>query len=162
MAKTDPDQARLALHNALTVSKANVLMIQDAGDDVNYLRLAERVIPETRFYDYAEGFPFVTPRFPHLRLTIQTGWTSEEKEGFLLLRDMLVPAEGLLDSLTYSLTINEDSPLMGRFVLDNKGIPTGVDKPLTNKEVLDKREWSTYASVLHKEYLEIQGKGVVF
>ncbi len=162
MAITNPDQARVALHNALHVAKANVLVTQDAGDDVNYLRLCERVIPETRFFDYAEGAPFVTPRFPHLRLTIQTGWTCEEKEGFYLIRDMLVPAEGVLENLTFPFTINADSPLMGRFVLDKDGLPIGVEKPLTNKEVFDKRVWPTYASVLRKEYIDIPGKGVVF
>ena len=61
VAITDPEAAKEALSQALTLTKANVLITQEAGSDVNYVRLCEAVIPELRIFDFAEGTPFVTP-----------------------------------------------------------------------------------------------------
>ena len=158
----DPELARKALSNALHVGKINVLVSQDAADDVEYVRLVERLMPELRFFDHMDGYPFINPRYPHLRFPIHTGWTRMTKEGFLMIRDFHVPAEGLLETLTFHHTINADTPLMGRFVLGKDGVPIGLEKPLTNKEVLENNEWPIYASILRREYINVEGKGVVF
>ena len=99
LATKDPEVAKEALSKALTLTKANVLITQEAGSDVNYVRLVESVIPEIRVFDFAQGRPFVTPRFPHLRFPIHTGFDQDDKWGMLLLKHFVIPAENLDDLL---------------------------------------------------------------
>jgi hypothetical protein len=161
LAVGDPEGSKKALAKALELSKANVLVSQEAGSDVNYIKLAEEVIPELRIFDQSSGMPFVTPRFPHLRYPIQTGFDQDEKEGWLRLRYFLVPS-GNLDTYVNLGAISATTPLAGEFVLDSKGIPTGLGKTLTNEQVVKNKVWSTYAAILNKEYHEVAGVGVVF
>lgn len=161
LATTDPEASKLALTKALEVTKANVLVSQEAGDDVNYVRLAEQVIPELRIFDQSSGGIFVTPRFPHLRLPIQTGFDHEDKEGWLLLRHMVVPADNL-DTLVDPATITASTPLAGSLELDAKGIPTGTGKTLSNEQVVKEGKWPSYCSILQKKFHEVKGVGVIF
>ena len=55
LATTDPEAAKDALAAALEITKANVLISQEAGSDVNYVRICERVIPELRIFDFSLG-----------------------------------------------------------------------------------------------------------
>ena len=157
----DPEASKQALAKALELSKANVLVSQEAGNDVNYIRLAEDVIPELRIFDMASGLPFVTPRFPHLRYPIQTGFDQDEKEGWLRFQYFIVPS-GNLDTFVKPGDITAKTPLAGEFVLNGKGIPTGLGKTLTNEQVVKNKVWSTYSAILNKEYHEVEGVGVVF
>jgi hypothetical protein len=43
------------------------VITQEAGNDVNYIDLTTGVIPEIRIFDFADGMPFITPRYPHVR-----------------------------------------------------------------------------------------------
>ena len=65
LAKSNPEAAKAALSKALELTEANVLITQEAGDDVNYVDLTTGVIPEIRIFDFGEGMPFITPRYPH-------------------------------------------------------------------------------------------------
>jgi hypothetical protein len=173
LATTDPDAAKEALAQALTLTKANVLITQEAGSDVNYVRLCESVIPEVRFFDFAEGKPFVTPRFPHLRLPIHTGFDQDDKWGMLLLKHFIIPSDNLDHHLEFHkdkdggvFTVDGSTPLLGELVTDDRGIPTATGKIATNDEVIksgsDNLATSTYAKVLMREYHEVEGKGVVW
>ena len=64
---------------ALELTSANVFLSQETADDVNYVRLTNQLIPELRIFNYAEGMPFVTPRFPHVRFCIHSGLDQNEK-----------------------------------------------------------------------------------
>jgi len=162
LAITDPDKAREALASALKLTKANVLISQEAGDDVNYVRLCERVIPEIRYFDFAEGLPFVTPRFPHLRFPVHTGFDQADKWGMLRYRHFIVPSDNLKDHLA-GFTPSDSTPLLGELVLDASGVPTSVGKVKTNAEVMEMGgEFSTFNSILKKEFHEVDGVGVVF
>jgi hypothetical protein len=161
LATTDPAAAEQALAAALTLTKANVLVSQEAGSDVNYIRLAAKVIPETRIFDFANGMPFVTPRFPHLRFPIHTGFDQDDKAGWLPLRHMIVPSDNL-DSYVTESTITADTPLCGELVLDAAGIPVSLGKTLTNQQVVANKVWPTYASILEKKFHEVAGVGVIF
>lgn len=162
LATKDLGAAEEALSKALTVTKANVLITQEAGSDVNYLRLVQSVIPETRIFDFAEGKPFVTPRFPHLRFPIHTGFDQEGKWGLLLFKHFVIPADNLKDLLPPGFSVTGSTPLLGELVLDAKGIPTGTGKIQTNEEVLKNGVWDTYSKILKREYHEVEGVGVIW
>lgn len=161
LATTDPEAAKEALAKALEVTKANVLITQEAGSDVNYVRLCEGVIPELRIFDFAEGKPFVTPRFPHLRFPIHTGFEQDDKWGMLLFKHMLVPSENLDEHLD-GFTVDGSTPLLGELKLDATGIPTGVGKVATNDQVAKSGVLDTYSKILKREYHEVEGVGVVW
>lgn len=161
-ATKDPEAAKEALKSALELSKANVLVSQEAGSDVNYINLAQSVVPELRIYETSSGAPFVTPRFPHLRLCIQTGFDQDDKEGWFPLRHMIVPSDNL-DSYVDVSKINGQTPLAGEFKLDSAtGIPTGLGATLSNEQVIKNNVWPTYSAILKKEYHQVDGVGVVF
>jgi hypothetical protein len=161
LATQDPEAAKEALAAALTLTKANVLISQEAGSDVNYVRLCERVIPEMRYFDFAVGKPFVTPRFPHLRFPIHTGYDQDDKWGMLLLKHFIVPSENLDEHLD-GFTITGGTPLLGELVCDAKGIPTATGKIQTNEEVMSAGVWETFSKILKREYHEVEGTGVVW
>lgn len=161
LATTDPEKSKAALSQALTLSKANVLVTQDAADDVNYISLVEDIIPDIDLFDFAMGKPFVCPQFPHLRFPIHTGFDQEQKWGFLPLKHMLVPSENL-DDFVGKFNLSGSTPLMGQFTLDKDGVPTGVGKTMTNDEVVKANAWPTFTSILKKEFHEVEGVGVIF
>jgi len=161
LAVKDPVASKKALEAALELTKANVLLSQEAGSDVNYVRLAAEVIPELRIFDFAKGVPFVTPRFPHLRFPIHTGFDQDDKAGWLLLRHMIVPSNNL-DTHMVGSSVTDSTPLAGELVLDKAGVPVKLGKTLTNKQVVEKKLWPTYVSVLEKKYHEVDGIGVIF
>lgn len=161
LAVTDPESSKAGLKAALELTSANVLISQEAGSDVNYIRLAESVIPELRIFDYSGGMPFITPRFPNVRFCIHTGFDQEDKLGWLPLRQMVVPSN-TLDQYVVPDSLNGSTLLAGTFVLDGKGIPTGLGKTYTNEEVSKGDVWSTYRKVLNKEYHQVDGVGVIF
>jgi len=167
LAIKDPEAAKVALRKALTITKANVLVSQEAGDDVNYVRLAHAVIPELEIQDMGNGIPFLTPRFPHLRICIQTGFDDEEKHGWFRYHHMLTPGSDDWDSYQEQLdetgtVITADMPLKGTLEVDAQGIPTAVGKSFSNKDVLEQNLWPTYCKILQKEFHEVEGVGVVF
>mmetsp|Transcript_89158 Transcript_89158/g.257034 ORF Transcript_89158/g.257034 Transcript_89158/m.257034 type:complete len:287 (-) Transcript_89158:109-969(-) len=162
LATKDPEAAKEALSQALTLTKANVLITQEAGSDVNYVRLVESVIPEIRFFDFAEGKPFVTPRYPHLRFPVHTGFDQDDKWGMLLLKHFVVPADNLDDLLPAGFEVNGNTPLLGELVLDSKGIPSGTGKVKTNDEVHKSGIWDTYNKILKREFHEVEGVGVIW
>ena len=93
---------------------------------MNCVRLCESVIPEVRFFDFAEGKPFVTPRFPHLRFPVHiTGFDQDDKWGMLLFKHFVVPS-GNLDDLLQGFTVDGSTPLLGELKIDANGIPTGI------------------------------------
>jgi len=161
LATTDPEAAKQALSQALTLTKANVLISQEAGSDVNYVRLCETVIPEIRFFDFAEGKPFVTPRFPHLRLPIHTGFDQDDKWGMLLLKQFVIPAGNLKEHLD-GFTVTGSTPFLGELVLDDKGIPTGTGKIQTNDDVTKSGVLETFSKILSKDFHVVEGEGVVW
>uniref|UniRef100_A0A7S4A8Y6 AMP-dependent synthetase/ligase domain-containing protein n=1 Tax=Pseudo-nitzschia australis TaxID=44445 RepID=A0A7S4A8Y6_9STRA len=161
LATKDPDAAKEALSQALTLTKANVLISQEAGSDVNYVRLCESVIPEIRFFDFAEGKPFITPRFPHLRLPIHTGFDQDDKWGMLLLKQFVVPADNLNDHLQ-GFTVDGSTPLLGELIVDAKGIPTGTGSIQTNDEVATSGVLETYSKILSRDFHVVEGEGVVW
>lgn len=158
LATTDSEAAKEALSKALTLTKANVLITQEAGSDVNYVRLCEQVIPELRIFDFAEGKPFVTPRFPHLRFPIHTGFDQDDKWGMLLFKHMLVASDNLDEHLE-GFTVDGSTPLLGELKLDSKGIPTGIGKVATNDEVTKSGALESFSKILKREYHEVGGVG---
>jgi hypothetical protein len=145
----------------LVLTKANVLISQEAGDDVNYVRLCEGVIPELRIFDFSMGLPFVTPRFPHLRFPIHTGFDQDDKWGMLLFKHFIVPSENL-DTHLDGFEITGSTPFLGELALDAKGIPTGAGKVSTNDQVAASGALVTFSNVLKRQYHEVDGVGVVF
>jgi len=161
LATMDTEVAKEALSAALTLTKANVLISQEAGSDVNYVRLCDQVIPELRIFDFAEGRPFVTPRFPHLRFPIHTGFDQDDKWGMLLLKHMIIPGDNLDDHLD-GFAVDGSTPLLGELKLDSKGIPTGLGKVATNDEVTKSGVLESFSKILKREYHEVEGVGVVW
>lgn len=157
----DPNASEEALAKALEITEANILITQEAGSDINYIRKVESVVPETQIFDFGEGMPFFSPRFPHLRLPIHTGFDYEQKPGFVPLQDILCDT-GDLESVMGGNVVDSKTPLKGELTLDGKGIPSGVSKVVSNEEVVNSGEWPIMASILKKEYKEVEGVGVVF
>jgi hypothetical protein len=115
-----------------------------------------------RVFDFAEGKPFVTPRFPHLRFPIHTGFDQDDKWGMLLLKHFVIPSDNLDDLLPDGFKVTGSTPLLGELVLDSKGIPTGTGKVQTNDAVMKSGVWNTYSKILKREYHEVGGVGVVW
>lgn len=161
LAITDPGTSKKALEQALILSKANVLVSQEAADDVNYVSLVEDIIPDIDLFDFSTGMPFVCPQFPHLRFPIHTGFDQEQKWGWLPLKHMLVPSENL-DEYVDGSQIQGSTPLLGQFTLGGDGVPTAIAPTKTNDEVVQSKVWSTFSSVLQKEFHQVEGVGVVW
>lgn len=164
LAKTNPDASKAALSKALELTKANVLVQLEAGSDVNYIRLTEGVIPEIRIFDFCEGMPFFTPRYPHLRFPINTGYDIEDKAGMCLYKHFLVPSNNL-DTLlanSGSKSLDGKTPLLGELVYGSDGIPVKTGKIMSNEDVFKAKAWPEFTSILSREYKEIPGVGVVF
>ena len=161
LATTSPGKAKTALSEALTLSKANILVSQEAADDVNYIHRVEEIIPDVDLFDFSDGLAFVCPQFPHLRFPIHTGFDQEQKWGWLLLKHMIVPSDNLDDYLEGE-ELTGSTPLLGQFELDKDGVPTGLGKTLTNDQVVKNNAWPTFNAILKKEFHEVEGVGVVW
>lgn len=163
---TNSTAAKNALAKALELTSANVLISQEAGDDTNYIRLIENVIPETRIFNVDDGMPFISPRFPHLRLAIHTGFDYSDKAGMIPLSDMLAPTEDVEGALKAAGSaggaLNGKTALMGELVVGEDGVPTKKGKTLSNDEVVKSGKWPEFSSILKKEYREVEGVGAVF
>lgn len=157
----DLEAAQSALASALTLTKANMLVTPEAHNDLNYIRLTEQVIPELRIFSQESGLAFVTPRFPHLRYPVHTGFDQDDKWGWLPYRYFIVPSDNL-DKLIDTSKLTGSTPLAGTFEVDAKGIPTKLGPTLTNEQVLAKNVWPTYSSILAKKFHEVKGVGVIF
>ena len=157
IAKTD--KAEQALAKALELTQANVLITPEAHDDINFIHITQNVIPELRIFDFTDGMPFVTPRFPHLRLPVHTGFDQDDKAGWLLLKHLVVPSDNLKDYIP--VEPSGATPLAGELVLEN-GVPSKVGKVRTNDEVLKDKVWPTYSAILGKQFHAVEGVGVVF
>jgi len=164
LAKADPAAAKRALAKALELTEANVVITQEAGNDVNYIDLTTGVIPEIRIFDFADGMPFITPRYPHVRFAVHTGYSIVDKEGMYAFKHFLVPSNNLEALLrdTGCPALDGKTPLLGELVLDEEGIPTKIGKAMTNEEVFNTNTWPELSSILNREYKEIPGVGVVF
>lgn len=164
LAKSNPEAAKTALAKALELTEANVLITQEAGDDVNYVDLTKGVVPEIRIFDFGEGMPFFTPRYPHLRFPVHTGYSIVDREGMYAFKHFLVPSNDLDTRLrdTGCKALDGKTPLLGELVLDKEGIPVKTGTLLTNEEVFKKKVWPEFSSILSREYKEIPGLGVVF
>lgn len=163
LAKSNPEAAKAALAKALELTEANVLFTQEAGDDVNYVNLTTGVIPEIRIFDFGEGMPFFTPRYPHLRFPVHTGFSIVDKEGMFAYKHFLLPSNNL-DSLlrdTGCKALDGKTPLLGELVLGKDGIPVKTGKVMTNEDVFKAKVWPEFTSILSREYKEIPGVGVV-
>jgi len=148
-----------ALSAALKASNANILISMEAGNDVNYISVVQQVVPELRVFDVSKGMPFVSPRFPHLRMCIHTGFDQDDKAGWFPLRHMVVPSDNLDN---YTQPVTGKTPLAGQFQVDGNGIPTGVGATLDNEQVLKQNVWPTYSAILKKEFHDVEGVGVIF
>lgn len=160
LAVLDTTTAKEALHKALELSDATALISMEAGNDVNYIRLIEQVVPETRIFNFDDGMPFFTPRFPNLRLPIHLGFDYADKPGMIPMYDIICPTENLPASLEGEVMIGA-TPLRGEFVLDSKGVPSALGKVMTNDEVVESGVWPEFSIALAKEYREVEGVGNV-
>jgi hypothetical protein len=161
LATSNPSTAKAALEAALKLTKANVLITQEAGSDVNYVNLVESVIPEVRIFNVDDGMPFFTPRFPQLRLPIHTGFDYQDKAGMVPLNDILcVPTD--LKRALHGAAMEGSTPLRGELVVGKDGIPTGVGKVMSNNDVIKSGVWPEFSSILKKEYREVSGVGNVW
>lgn len=159
-ATSDPQAAKESLKKALEITEANILITQEAGDDVNYVRLCKEVIPEIRVWDFGEGLPFLSPRFPHLRYPVHTGFDHEDKNGMIPYRHMISPS-GDLPDLLEGHEISGSTPLCGELKMGPDGLPS-IGKVMTNDEVEKSGVWPIYNAILKKEYQDVEGVGNVW
>lgn len=155
------ERSKKALEMALNLTESNILITQEAGNDINYVKLVEGVIPETRIFNIGDGMPFFTPRFPSLRYIVQTGLDFDDKPGIIPLNQMLCP-NGELTALLEGTIIDSQTPLAGKLITDIEGFPTGIEKILSNEQVINEHAWPEFVSILKKEYKEVKGVGVIF
>lgn len=160
LAITDKEASKKELGSALEVTEANVLVTQEAGDDVHYAELVQELVPETRIFDVSDGHPFFTPRYPHLRVIVQTGYEIGDNYGMQLLKHVLVPS-GQLETFLGDANISGKTPVYGELVKGANGMLT-KGKVLSNEEVMNAGVWPTVTSILKKEYTEVEGVGVIF
>lgn len=158
----DPEGAKASLAKALEITEANILFQLEAGNDTNYVRLLEQVVPEVRIFDFAEGYPFLSPRYPHLRLCIHTGFSDEDTHGMFPYKHMLLDSNDTNERLNSAgFSLSAKNLLMGELKTGPDGLPA-LGKIMSNEEVLQSGVWPEYNSILAKRYLEIPGVGVIF
>jgi len=167
LATNNRDAAKASLTNALEITEATCLFSQQAGDDVNYVQLCKEVIPEVRYFDIYEAMPFFTPRFPHLRFPIHTGFDVDAGEclGMIPYKYFIVPISPEFQkfhSPKPSPKLDGSTPLMGELIVDKNTGSVTKGKVLTNDEVLKAMAWPQVCSMAKKEYVEVEGVGVVF
>jgi len=161
-AVADKEGAVASLAKALEITEANVLIQLEAGMDTNFITLLDQIVPEIGIFDFAEGIPFLTPRFPHLRLCVHTGFSDEDTPGMFPYKHMLIDSNDTakrLEAKGFTLTAN--SPLLGELKTGTDGLPT-LGKLMSNEEVQKSGVWPEYNSILAKQYLEVPGIGVIF
>ena len=79
------------------------------------------------------------------------------------LQDMLCPTEDLEGALKATgKVVDGNTALLGELVVGSDGIPTEKGKTLSNDEVVKSGVWPQFSSILKKEYVEVEGVGVVF
>jgi hypothetical protein len=161
VAVEDPSKAKEIIKEALTLTKANIYISFEAANDVNYIRLFESIVPELSYFDISSGMPFLTPRYPDLRMCFHTGMDQNQKWGWMPIHVMSVPSNNLKDYIDFKL-IHHDTPLAGQFIYDANGIPIKLDKTLTNAEVYNTKHWSTYCKILERQFHVVDGVGVKF
>lgn len=161
IAQSSTEDAKAALSAALELTEANVLMTQEAGQDVNYVNIVEQVVPEVLIFNWSDGMPFITPRFPHLRFPIHTGFEYAGKDGMVPLYDMLC-STGESEKLLDGEVVDGKTPLLGELVVDAKGIPVKLGKYMGSDEIIAGNVWPEFTSILKKEYVEVEGVGNVF
>lgn len=185
-AASDPDGACGALEKALTDTNAVALFTLQAGNDVDYLRLCKKVIPETKLckliddlpflnymyfieltdellciVDFSTGEQFFSPKFPNLRMPIHCGFDNmDDKYGFVVYKHLLLPNRAT-SSLLEGIEITDKTPLHGELVSGTEGLPA-KGKTLSNDEVLKEKVWPEFSSILEKKYIEVPGTGVIF
>lgn len=160
-AASDPDGACGALEKALTDTNAVALFTLQAGNDVDYLRLCKKVIPETKLFDFSTGEQFFSPKFPNLRMPIHCGFDNmDDKYGFVVYKHLLLPNRAT-SSLLEGIEITDKTPLHGELVSGTEGLPA-KGKTLSNDEVLKEKVWPEFSSILEKKYIEVPGTGVIF
>mmetsp|Transcript_14904 Transcript_14904/g.21264 ORF Transcript_14904/g.21264 Transcript_14904/m.21264 type:complete len:315 (+) Transcript_14904:35-979(+) len=157
---TDTEGAKASLAKALTITEANVLVTQEAGDEVHYAQLCKEVIPEIRIFSFDCGMPFISGYYPHLRFPIHTGFEIGENYGMVPLKQMLVPS-GELNNFLGGSSISGSTPVCGELLIGSDGLPV-KGKLLTNDEVVKDNVWPTVSSILNKQYIEVEGVGVIF
>jgi len=167
LATTDRELAKSSLKNALEVSEATCLFSQQAGDDVNYTQLCKEVIPEVRYFDIYEAMPFFSPRFPNLRFPIHTGFDVDAGEclGMIPYKYFIVPISSefrKFHSSKPSAILDGSTPLMGELIVDKSNGSVTKGKILSNDDVLKSMAWPQVCSMAKKEYVEVEGVGVVF
>jgi hypothetical protein len=161
-AVADKEGAVASLAKALEITEANVLIQLEAGMDTNFITLLDQIVPQIGIFDFAEGIPFLTPRFPHLRLCVHTGFSDEDTPGMFPYKHMLIDSNDTakrLEAKGFTLTAN--SPLLGELKTGTDGLPT-LGKLMSNEEVQKSGVWPEYNSILAKQYLEVPGIGVIF
>lgn len=163
LATTNIDAAKASLKNALEITEATCLFSQQAGDDVNYVRIIKEIIPEVKYFDIYEGKPFFTPRFPHLRFPIHTGLdiVASECRGIIPYKYFIVPVTGELDKLLDGAKFDGTTPLLGELTTEKDGT-VKKGKVLTNDEVFKTKAWPEVCSMVNKDYIEVEGVGVIF
>jgi len=141
----------------------NTEMIQKVKNRLwlSLITLSGKYFTDIRFFDFSEGKPFITPRFPHLRLPIHTGFDQDDKWGMLLLKQFVIPAGNLKEHLD-GFTVTGSTPFLGELVLDDKGIPTGTGKIQTNDDVTKSGVLETFSKILSKDFHVVEGEGVVW
>lgn len=161
LAVSDPAAAKAALKQALEVTEANILVTQEAGSDVNYVRLCKEVIPEIRVWDFGSGLPFLSPRFPHLRYPVHTGFDHEDKMGMIPYRHMIIESGELNEHLAGGQAMTGATPLYGELKVSASG-SVAKGNVMTNDEVTASGIWPIYNAILKKDYQEIEGVGNIW
>ena len=157
----DKDLACEALEKALVETNAAALITLHAGNDVDYLSICKKVIPETKVFDFASGEEFFTPKFPNLRMPVHCGFDNlDGKHGFIVFKHLLMPNGATSDLLEEYGELTDATPLLGELVTASDGLPT-KGKVLTNAEVVNGKVWPEFSSILEKKYIEVAGTGVV-
>jgi hypothetical protein len=149
------------LSRALTSTSATVLVTPEHHDDVNYVDIVKDVMPEILIFDFARGAPFLSPRFPHMRFPIHTGFDHEDKSGLLPLKHFLVPSENL-EEFTGAFGAMDGSTELFCEVEVTGDDNVSLGKVMTNDEVVKSGVWPVFNSILKREYSEIEGVGVIF
>jgi hypothetical protein len=144
------------------------LITQEAGSDVNYVRLCKEVIPEIRLWDFGTGLPFFSPRFPHLRYPVHTGFDHTNKTGMIPYNDMLIPSGELKSHLSDHAPLDGTTPLYGTLQFSSvnsdttDGTSLTLGKVYSNDEVVQNNVWPIYNDILNQNYKEIPGIGNIW
>jgi hypothetical protein len=142
-----------SVREALKLASCKAIFFDPVVQDVDYLKLLRKSIPEFFYYDDEYGEQFHSKYFPELKLFVQTGMDVEC--GCINYKNIFLknPAVNMSDAVASAL--KDDTPAYTSVTAENGKVVAG--RTLTHGQLLSSGlpSWQFAQRIINKEYFEI-------